>query len=104
MNAALSFPALNGEVVTEAHSAICRDRGHATHTVDGTDSPICPRCGESKHLTGPDFGFGIKHGEIVSVNESSGEYRIKWYHLDHAIIYTGIELRYMIRMGLIIAL
>lgn len=42
-----SFPAANGEVVTEKHAKICADKGHAKHTVDGTDSGVCPRCGES---------------------------------------------------------
>lgn len=43
---ALDFPALNGQPVTEAHAQVCRERGHATHTVDGVDSGTCPRCGE----------------------------------------------------------
>ena len=42
------FPALTGDVVTERHARICRERGHATHTVDGVDSGICPRCGDVK--------------------------------------------------------
>lgn len=40
------FPALNHEPVTERHSRICREKGHATHKVDGKDTGICPRCGE----------------------------------------------------------
>lgn len=46
MNVALSYPALNGEVVTEAHAAYCVDKGHAVHTVDGVEQAMCPRCGE----------------------------------------------------------
>ena len=39
------FPALEGDVVTEAHARICRERGHAFHTIDGVDTGCCPRCG-----------------------------------------------------------
>lgn len=41
------YPALNGQPVTERHARICREQGHATHTVDGADSGTCPRCGEA---------------------------------------------------------
>lgn len=40
------FPALNNEPVTERHARICREQGHATHTVDGVDTGVCPRCGD----------------------------------------------------------
>ncbi|MBB5833426.1 hypothetical protein [Kribbella italica] len=40
------MPALAGEVVTEFHARICREVGHATHTVDGIDQGVCPRCGD----------------------------------------------------------
>lgn len=40
------FPAIDGRVVTEAHSAYCRQHGHATHTVDGVAQEFCPRCGD----------------------------------------------------------
>lgn len=40
------FPALYGEPVTEWHANLCRERGHASHTVDGVASLSCPRCGE----------------------------------------------------------
>lgn len=40
------FPALVGGVVTERHARVCRERGHARHTVDGTDTGLCPRCGD----------------------------------------------------------
>lgn len=43
---ALEMPALNLEVVTQAHANICAERGHATHTVNGEIQPHCPRCGE----------------------------------------------------------
>lgn len=42
----LESPALSGEAVTGRHVRQCRDRGHATHTVNGHDSERCPRCGE----------------------------------------------------------
>lgn len=42
------FPALNGEVVQERHARICRENGHATHTVNGVVSLICPRCGDAR--------------------------------------------------------
>jgi len=42
----IGFPALTGDVVTEAHARVCAERGHATHTVDGVDQGYCPRCGE----------------------------------------------------------
>jgi hypothetical protein len=51
----LDFPAVNGGVVTEAHAALCHERGHAAHTVDGKASPVCPRCGDwrtASKLTG----------------------------------------------------
>lgn len=44
----IEYPALNGEVVTEAHARICRERGHATYTQDGIESDFCPRCGVRK--------------------------------------------------------
>jgi hypothetical protein len=40
------FPALVGGVVTERHARICREQGHARHTVDGVDTGTCPRCGD----------------------------------------------------------
>lgn len=43
---ASNYPALSGDVVTEGHARICRERGHATHTVNGVESGRCPRCGE----------------------------------------------------------
>lgn len=46
MNATMTYPALNGEIVTKRHARICREQGHATHTVDGVDTGICPRCGD----------------------------------------------------------
>jgi NADH pyrophosphatase NudC (nudix superfamily) len=42
----LDMPALNGRGVTEAHARICAARGHATHTRDGVDTGVCPRCGD----------------------------------------------------------
>jgi hypothetical protein len=43
-----NFAALNGQVVTQRIANICADKGHATHTVDGVDTGICPRCGDVK--------------------------------------------------------
>lgn len=43
---ALDYPALDGRGVTQAHARYCADHGHATHTVDGTPTGTCPRCGE----------------------------------------------------------
>jgi hypothetical protein len=45
------FPALTGEVVTERHARICRERGHARHTIEirpgeRVNSDRCPRCGD----------------------------------------------------------
>ena len=44
----LDFPAVNGRPVTQAHANLCETRGHATHTVNGVDSDLCPRCGADK--------------------------------------------------------
>lgn len=46
MNIALSYPALNGEVVTEAHAKYCQDNGHASYSLNGVSLDCCPRCGE----------------------------------------------------------
>lgn len=40
------FPALVDGVVTEAHARVCRERGHATWTIDDEVQPHCPRCGD----------------------------------------------------------
>jgi len=42
-----TYAAVSGQVVTEAHVKACAAEGHKTHTVDGVDTGICPRCGES---------------------------------------------------------
>lgn len=44
MNYGMSYPALNGEVVTQGHADYCEANGHATHTVNGVAQPRCPRC------------------------------------------------------------
>lgn len=49
----LTYPALNGDVVTQGHADYCSDHGHATHTVDGVDTGRCPRCGELKAPDAP---------------------------------------------------
>lgn len=47
--AAMSFPALEGGVVTQGHANYCAEHGHATHTFDGKVQPYCPRCGDVSH-------------------------------------------------------
>lgn len=42
---AMSFPVINGEVVTQGHADYCMANGHATHTANGVVAPFCPRCG-----------------------------------------------------------
>lgn len=45
----MNFPAVTpGAVVTEADAKVCVERGHAAHIVDGVESDLCPRCGETK--------------------------------------------------------
>lgn len=46
MNLLLSYPALNGEVVTEAHATVCAEKGHATYKNGDKVEGWCPRCGE----------------------------------------------------------
>ncbi len=48
MNFALEMPALTGNPITERHANYCRENGHATHTRDGVEDTMCPRCGEIK--------------------------------------------------------
>lgn len=43
---AMTFPALNGEVVTQGHADYCAANGHATHKIDGAIQDRCPRCGD----------------------------------------------------------
>lgn len=62
-----AYPALTGEVVTERHARICRERGHATHTVDGVDQGSCPRCGENTEEPAP---ISPKFAEMVKLEES----------------------------------
>lgn len=71
------YPALNGEAVTQADSDYCKNHGHATHTIDGSDQPHCPRCGADKRAFGihaslvahaainDGLAFGIDYGETV---------------------------------------
>ncbi len=47
MNYKLSYPAINGETVTQGHADYCKAEGHGTHTVNGVVSPLCPRCGQA---------------------------------------------------------
>ena len=41
------FPFLNGETVTERIARICQEKGHATYSINGQVTGICPRCGEN---------------------------------------------------------
>jgi len=62
---ALSYPALNGEVVTEGHAKYCNENGHATHTVDNINTNICPRCGETKTAPARPNTKTVKASEIT---------------------------------------
>lgn len=42
----MTFPAIDGGVITEGHRKYCAEFKHATYTIDGVDTPNCPRCGE----------------------------------------------------------
>lgn len=46
-NYALSYPAVNGDTVTQGHADYCATHGHGTYTVDGVVAAFCPRCGEA---------------------------------------------------------
>lgn len=54
-NVAMEYPALTGDVVTQAHGDYCRANGHAIHTIKLTADaepvvqPHCPRCGGIAH-------------------------------------------------------
>lgn len=54
MNYSLSYPAINGETVTEGHAAYCAKNGHAAHKVDGVELTHCPRCGSVKDNSNDD--------------------------------------------------
>jgi hypothetical protein len=54
MTMMIDFPALNSETVTERHARICRERGHASHVVDGVVQTNCPRCGENTEAEVPE--------------------------------------------------
>lgn len=47
----LDFPALDGRPVTQGHANMCTSKGHATHTVNGVDTGVCPRCGDVKRVS-----------------------------------------------------
>lgn len=61
----LDHPAVNGRPVTEAHAQYCRDNGHASHTVDGITSPVCPRCGDRR------TGQIVVDGRLVNVHNAA---------------------------------
>ncbi len=73
MSVAMSFPAINGEVVTQGHADYCAEHGHASHTV-GTDvSPNCPRCGSSRIVVTVPEGQGcyIQEATVVTPGDSA---------------------------------
>lgn len=68
-NYKLSYPAVNGDVVTEGHANYCKANGHATHVVDGVESSLCPRCGDNKN-------------EIPTVSDTESSYQVMVYYSD----------------------
>lgn len=74
------FPAVTGRTVTERHARICRENGHATHTVNGADSGLCPRCGE---VTAPQE---IEVGLSGTLHTTSGaiHYNVEVVQMDPA--------------------
>ncbi len=48
MNFKMSYPAINGETVTQGHADYCATNGHATYIKDDVESQFCPRCGADK--------------------------------------------------------
>lgn len=88
MNVALDMAALNGTVVTEAHAKVCRERGHATHKVDGIEQIHCPRCGEARTEEITVTGETIKIGDEISLfGDYSG--RIVVTSLNETHIFTS---------------
>ena len=66
-NYKLSYPAVNGEVVTEGHTNYCKTNGHATHVVDGVESNLCPRCGDNKNEISTEPSYQV--GSILELEE-----------------------------------
>jgi hypothetical protein len=92
---AMTFPALNGEVVTQGHADYCAANGHASHTVvnstgDVTDSSAhCPRCGASvKPETITDFSLKIADALTVSIDVTSAEVHKSTTHRGRYRAYT----------------
>lgn len=83
---ALEMPALNCEVVTQAHANICAERGHATHKVNGEIQPHCPRCGEDTETETPKYiirkSFNNRLGvlfEVCKIESNGHPYSLcKW--------------------------
>lgn len=69
----MSYPAINGEVITEGHARCCREHGHATLKEDGVLSAMCPRCGENVH----DVGAAQQTGS--SGDDGSGLAVVTWF-------------------------
>lgn len=74
MNYTLSYPALNGQTITEGHAQYCRDNGHAVHTVDGVKSTLCPRCGAIVRNT-------IRTGDVVRNIATGNRVHVRHYNL-----------------------
>lgn len=93
------FPALHGETVTEAHAKTCQEQGHATHTVDGVPSAICPRCGDHRTPNRDDIGRVFVHGTTVrgvllAINPADNcEYDVLFHTLDKPIARVWVDFR-----------
>lgn len=67
MDYKLSYPAVNGEVVTEGHANYCKENGHATYTMNGVASAICPRCGSTKEVA--TSKIKITKAQVIALNK-----------------------------------
>ena len=78
MSIAMSYPALTGEVVTQAHADHCAAHGHATHT-SGTDvSPWCPRCGANRKAPGTKVQGAAAAGDKVVYRDQANQEGFVW--------------------------
>jgi hypothetical protein len=82
------YPALTGEVVTQAHANYCAQNGHAVHTKDGVPQLICPRCGDTRV-----YDFSIKTDrDLGNQIKASLEGNVQDFDVD--AIRTEIVVRY----------
>jgi hypothetical protein len=63
-NYAMSYPAINGETVTQGHADYCAEHGHGTYKVGGVDQGTCPRCGDVTEVAQP----GDDHPLTTKIN------------------------------------